>query len=169
MSGIAEPPEPTLTDDEAQLALYADELHGGVVAAVPSWIRRLAAERAAAGGVAVDETALDAVVAATVASVGPALRGILDADVDAGVGSPLEALRSSVGPLTDALRSWGAAAPHRDDFLERAYPNDPYQLGPASFSDVDESLHEPGLVWGAARAHVHLRRRRDGRPGGDHG
>ena len=34
-------------------------------------------------------------------------------------------------------------------------------VGPAAFSDVDEDLHEPGLVWGAARAHVHLRRRRE--------
>jgi hypothetical protein len=39
-----------------------------------------------------------------------------------------------------------------------------YDLTPASFADVDPALHEPGLVWGAAKAHVHLaRRRREGR------
>ena len=47
---------------------------------------------------------------------------------------------------------------------ERAFPDDVYDLAPASFADVDPALHEPGLVWGAAKAHVHLaRRRRDGR------
>ena len=29
-------------------------------------------------------------------------------------------------------------------------------------TDVDPSLHEPGLAWGAAKAHTHLARRRGG-------
>ena len=45
-----------------------------------------------------------------------------------------------------------------------SFPDDPYDLTPGSFADVDPSLHEPGLVWGAAKAHVVLaRRRREGR------
>ncbi len=95
----------------------------------------------------------------------PEIRRVLRADVDTGAGSPLAALRNAVGPMTDLLDRWGAARPPRDEFLERQFPGDPYQLGPAAFSDVDEALHEPGLVWGAARAHVHLRRRRES----DHG
>ncbi len=36
-------------------------------------------------------------------------------------------------------------------------------LAPASFADLHPDLHEPGLVWGAAKAHVVLaRRRREG-------
>jgi hypothetical protein len=31
---------------------------------------------------------------------------------------------------------------------------------PASFADLDSTVHEPGIVWGAAKAHVVLRRRR---------
>ena len=51
----------------------------------------------------------------------------------------------------------------RDDFAQRAFPDDPYDLTPASFGAVDETLHDPGLRWGAAKAHVHMaRRRRDG-------
>jgi hypothetical protein len=42
----------------------------------------------------------------------------------------------------------------------RSFPDDVYDLTPASFADVDPALHEPGLVWGAAKAHVHLARRR---------
>jgi putative CocE/NonD family hydrolase len=41
-----------------------------------------------------------------------------------------------------------------------SFPDDAYDLGPASFADIDPSLHEPGLMWGAAKAHVHLARRR---------
>ena len=40
------------------------------------------------------------------------------------------------------------------------FPDDDYDLSPATFADIDESLHEPGLVWGAAKAHVVLTRRR---------
>ena len=35
-----------------------------------------------------------------------------------------------------------------------------YDLSPASFADLAPALKEPGLVWGAAKAHVHLSRRR---------
>jgi hypothetical protein len=48
----------------------------------------------------------------------------------------------------------------RDEFDERAFPEDLYALTPASFADVDPALHEPGLMWGAAKAHAHLVRRR---------
>ena len=35
---------------------------------------------------------------------------------------------------------------------------------PASFADLDPTLAELGLRWGAAKAHVVLRRRREGGP-----
>ena len=48
----------------------------------------------------------------------------------------------------------------RDAQAERLFPDDDYDLAPASFADIDPSVHEPGLVWGAAKAHVILKRRR---------
>ncbi len=153
--------EPTLADDERQLAAYAEDLHEAVVTAVQVWVRRMTLARASAGGVVVDGDAVDRVAIATVELVTPALREVLDADVDDGAGSPLAALRAAVGPMTDLLDEAGAARPPRDEFVAEAFPDDPYDLGPAAFSDVDPSLHEPGLLWGAARAHVHLRRRRE--------
>ncbi len=42
----------------------------------------------------------------------------------------------------------------------RAFPDDPFDLSPATFGDIDERLAEPGLRWGAAKAYVHLARRR---------
>ena len=41
--------------------------------------------------------------------------------------------------------------------------DDVYGLAPASFADVDQSLYEPGLEWGAAKAHAHLTRHKRGR------
>jgi hypothetical protein len=48
----------------------------------------------------------------------------------------------------------------RDRQAEAQFPDDDYDLTPASFADLDPALHEPGLRWGAAKAHVHLRRHR---------
>lgn len=158
-------PEPSLADDEARLADFAADLANRVDAALEGWVRRTLVSAAAAGGAQVVADEISAVVAETRTKVMPELRRVLTADVDAGAGNPLAALRAGVGPMTERLQTWGAAQPPRDDFLERQFPGDPYQLGPAAFSDVDPDLHEPGLVWGAARAHVHLRRRREGSDG----
>ncbi len=139
---------------------YADHVYEATITALPGWVERVATERAAAGGVSVTLAILDRVSAATVALVEPELRRVLDSDVDAGAGSPLEAVRAAVGPVTELLEEMGAAKPRRDEFTVRAFPLDHYDIGPAAFSDIDPALHGPGLVWGAARAHVHLRRRR---------
>lgn len=155
--------EPTLADDERQLAAYADTLHAGVVAAVPGWIRRVAISRAESGQAVVDVIALDLAAAATAGLVDAELRRILDADVDRGTGSPLAAVRAAIGPVTELLEKWGTPHRSRDDFVADAFPEDRYEIGPASFADIDAELHEPGLIWGAARAHVHLRRRREAR------
>ena len=153
--------EPTLADDERQLASYAGALHTFVVDAIPGWVRRLTTERANAGGAAVGAADLEWAAAATTDLVAPDLMRILNADVDDGAGSPLAAVRAAVGPMTDLLQRAGAAQPPRDEFVAKAFPNDLFDLGPAAFSDIAAELHEPGLVWGAARAHVHLRRRRE--------
>ncbi|MEM8708015.1 MAG: hypothetical protein AAGE98_16240 [Actinomycetota bacterium] len=153
--------EPTLADDEARLTSFASGLADGVDLHLAGWVERSLVVAAAAGGVAVVSDVVPGVVERTRAAAMPELRRVLDADVDAGAGSPLAALRGAVGPMTEALDTWGAARPPRDEFLERQFPGDPYQLGPAAFSDIHPDLHEPGLVWGAARAHVHLRRRRE--------
>lgn len=91
----------------------------------------------------------------------PRLTRVLTADVDAGAGSPLATIREATGRLSAVLVESGARPVQRDAFDEQAFPDDVFALGPASFADIDETLQEPGLMWGAARAHVHLRRRRE--------
>ena len=46
----------------------------------------------------------------------------------------------------------------RDPIQALLLPNDPYDLAPATFADVDPALAEPGMVWGAAKALAHRRR-----------
>ncbi len=73
-------------------------------------------------------------------------------------------LRSLVPYPTAVLRAAGARPVARDEFAARNFPHDAYDLSPATFADVDPACTSPGLVWGAAKAHVHLaRRRREGR------
>ena len=154
--------------DEATYRRLSSELADGLVAAVPAWVRRGVGRRVPTGDGATDDEfarRLDAAVTDTVASVEPRLREVLAADVDAAAVNPLQVLREAVGPATELLRRSGAEPVRRDETTTRLFPDDIYGLGPATFADVDQSLHEPGLVWGAARAHVHLRRHRpdDGR------
>jgi hypothetical protein len=91
---------------------------------------------------------------------GAAVAALLAADVDDQVTGPLAIIRTAVVHPTRVLSGAGVPEVERDEFAERAFPADIYDLAPASFADLDPDLHEPGLVWGAAKAHVVLRRRR---------
>jgi len=156
--------EVTLVEDEAQLERYADELLAAIERLIPRWVQCSLAAAATAGGVAVTvdlRSMVDPIAEATSRLVVPELRRLLHADVDAAAGSPLEALRHGVGPMTEALDGFGVEPVARDAFQVAHFPDDHYGLAPATFGDIDPSLHELGLMWGAARAHVHLRRRRE--------
>jgi hypothetical protein len=133
--------------DAAALAGYADALAGALDAALPGWV-----DRSVRGVLAARDEAM------------PRLRALLATDIDDQRTNPLAILRSLVPHLTAVLRSAGARPVARDEFAVRNFPDDVYDLTPASFADVDPALHDPGLSWGAAKAHVHLaRRRREGR------
>ncbi len=96
-------------------------------------------------------------------AVAPRVRAALLTDIDRQAVSPLALVRGAVAFPTEVLRAAGVPPVVRDDFVERRFPDDVYDLAPASFADLDPALHEPALRWGAAKAHVHLaRRRRDG-------
>lgn len=151
--------EPSLADDEIRLAQISADLLAEVRAAAPTWL--LDRARALCGAARVEPTGLEEAVAEAVAVLDPEIERILLADPDAGAGSPLAAIRASTRPVTEQLRSLGVPPVLRDAFAVENFRDDVYDFGPAAFGDIDESLHEPGLLWGAARAHVHLRRRRD--------
>ncbi len=149
----------SLARDEAAFAEISVALADAIDAALEGWVRRVVAERSGAAGVHVDAAAIDAAAARCRAEVSPKVRALLSSDLDDQRSTPLALLRRAVVFPTEVLRSAGVPPVHRDDFDVRAFPEDLYALSPASFADLDESVHEPGLIWGAAKAHVHLARR----------
>lgn len=150
-------------DPDAALAGYAAALADAVDDALPRWVDRCVRSVAAGQGLELsDDVERRIAAAATAARADGAarLRGLLATDIDAQAGSPLAILRSLVRYPTEVLQTAGAQPVARDEFQVRAFPSDIYDLSPASFADVDPALHEPGLAWGAAKAYVHLSRRR---------
>lgn len=87
-----------------------------------------------------------------------ALRALLDLDVDAQSSNPMAVIRQAVVHVTAVLESAGAEPMRRDPFAERAFPADIYDLSPANFDEVSPDLHDVGLMWGAAKAHLVLSR-----------
>ncbi|MFM8862787.1 MAG: hypothetical protein ACKOIA_10110, partial [Acidimicrobiia bacterium] len=73
---------------------------------------------------------------------------------------PLSVVRRAVVFPPVVLRPAGAPPVERDDAARTMFPDDDYDLTPASFAELDPALTEAGIVWGAAKAHVHLARRR---------
>ena len=140
-------------DDEANRILreHGEALADAVTAAIPAWVQR---------GVDLHAPDLDASAAgsAAAADVGPKLRALLAADVDEQQVNPLALVRAAVTYPTEVLIAAGVAPPHRSGFDVEHFPDDPYGLVPMTWRDVDESLHEPGIVWGALKARAHLQR-----------
>ena len=137
--------------DEERLRVHGALLADAVTDAIPGWVQRCVdryapgLDASAAGAAAADE-------------VGPRLRALLTADVDDQRGNPLALVRDAVAHPTGVLRDHGIPSPSRSRFDEEHFPDDPYGLVPMTWRDVDESLHEPGIVWGAMKAHVHKTR-----------
>jgi len=102
--------------------------------------------------------------AAMAAEQGPALVdeliSLLRTDVDSQRQNPLMLYRSAVVHPTGLLVAAGVPASTRDEFHQRVFADDRYGLSPATWADIDERLHEPGLYWGAWKAAVILHRRR---------
>lgn len=142
--------------DEAKLAVYAQQLHDGLEQHTRQWVgdvavRHLGAERGIAAAAELSDD-----VEAVIVEIGELLR----TDIDAQRANPLALLRSLVAPITDVLRRHGAVEVSRDPDAQRLFPDDVFDVTPGAFSDIHPDLHMPGLAWGAAKAHVHLQRRR---------
>jgi hypothetical protein len=149
--------------DLAALARYADDLVATADAVLAGWVERSVRTVAAAQSLVLDEAGTERLASAAVAARDEGtsrLRRLLAQDVDEQRTNPLSILRGLVHHPTGVLRAAGAQPVARDEFAVRNFPEDVYDLSPAAFADVDPALHEPGLLWGAAKAHVHLVRRR---------
>jgi len=128
---------------------------------VPAWLRRItvgACRRSGLDGAEYAED-LDAMVEHAAADVLERLAELMQTDVDEQRTTPLTLFREAVREPTIWLRAHdvqplGVPSDGR-------FPDDIYGLGPATWSDIDPALHEPGLTWGAWKAMTVLARRRD--------
>lgn len=129
---------------------------------VPGWLRRITVDAARRGGVdqAQLELRIDAVVDRASEELLARLADLLATDVDEQRTTPLTLVRAAVREPTQLLLELGAVPPPSSPDAGR-FADDVYRLGPATWSDVDPSLHEPGLAWGAWKAMTVLARRRD--------
>ncbi len=144
---------------EQQLAASASKLADGIVHALPGWVVTSVQSRLANMD---SETrgAAEAAGRAAVADIGTEVARLLAADVDDQRENPLALLRRAVRYPTEVLLAAGAPPIERDDFAVKRFPDDVYDLTPASFADIHPDLQTPGLEWGAAKAFVHRRRHR---------
>ena len=139
----------------------ARALADGICGALPGWVER-SVERlvTAYRGEADPAVMIEATEAAAgaAADVGARVRALLDADIDEQHTNPLSLLRQAVVYPTEVLRRAGVPPVERDAFAEERFPDDVYDLTPTSFADIDPTLADLGLAWGAAKAWEHRRR-----------
>jgi hypothetical protein len=145
------------TADAANVASFArlgNELASRVIEVLPSWVDRTVRRFLADA----EQDAVDAAAASAVDAVEGPLRSLLAADLDEQRGTPLTIIRRAVQYPTAVLEAAGVPPVQRDPFAERSFPLDHYDLSPGSWSDLDESLGDPGLRWSVAKAFLHRQR-----------
>lgn len=141
---------------------YSARLLQCVTLVAGTWAARLVDERLAADGLTgrVSEESRRAAVSETERLAIEGLRDLLELDADLQRTNPLTVLRSATAPLGRFLASAGVTPVERDEFDRRSFPDDVYGLAPATWADIDASLLEPGIEWGAWKAATIIGRRR---------
>jgi hypothetical protein len=149
-----------------RLAETGAAIVAGVEAQVPRWARAQVNRLLDAWGrAAPDARALadaDAVRAGDAASrrIVVELRELFDTDPERQAVTPLQIVRSAYREPTSVLAAAGVPPVVRDEFDERAWPDDVYGLVPRTLGDLgDAELAPLHLAWGMAKATV-LRGRR---------
>jgi hypothetical protein len=148
--------QPESMNEEFDFTALGAELAESIIAVIPDWVDRCVRRF-------LTDPNLELVRAAqhdAVAEVAAPLRALLSADIDDQRGTPLTVVRTAVQHPTQVLRVAGVEPLQRDPFAVRAFPDDLFELNPGNWSDIHESLAEPGLRWSVAKAYVHQQRHR---------
>lgn len=146
---------------DVDIETVASELLTAAVAATPGWVHDSVARVATAQGLEVDPAAVDQAAADAAAFVERRLGALLATDIDAQRSTPLTVLRDAARFPVAVLHGAGARPVPRPDTVRWAFPNDPFDVTPATFADLGDEVRQAGIVWGAAKASIHLQRRRD--------
>ena len=150
-------------DPDAVLTAAGAALADALERAVPAWVERSVRDLLTAFAGQADPAALERAREAgrrAAAEVGPDLRRLLAADVDRQWVNPLALVRQAVSYPAEVLAAAGVPPVVRDDYDEAHFPDDVYGLTPRTFTDLDPSLRDVALVWGAAKARASMVRHR---------
>jgi len=148
---------------DGQLSEYSQTLFDTCVVAVPEWItNRIQNVCLMSGGVVPEivTTKVAGVAHATKAQVQIDLMALLSVDVDAQRTNPLQVLRGSTLMATALLIEAGIPPAQRDEFEVRSMPDDMFALGPLTWRDLGDDVHNAGIEWGAWKAAMIISRRR---------
>ncbi len=146
--------------DDELLASYASALADEIQRTLPGWVNAAVAART---GGTVPAELTDAVAKAgadAAEEVGGQIRSLLELDIDDQWTNPLTLIRTVIKYPNQILQDASVPPINRDAQAKRFHPEDVYGLIPSSFADLGPTANDLGLSWGAAKAHVHLRRRR---------
>lgn len=157
-------------DDEARALARLDETGAAIVAGierqVPGWARAQVERLLDAWGRAPADARVRAEAQSAEAGAAAArrivaeLRALFAVDPARQQATPLEVVRTAYREPTAVLAAAGVPPIVRDEFDERAWPDDDYGLVPRTLGDLgDPELAPLHLAWGMAKATV-LRVRR---------
>ncbi len=145
------------------LSPYSERLLNAVVDAVPRWVDSMVRKHVRRHVGVVNEDVVAAIILASNDArrfVADELFALLSTDVDEQRSNPLQVLRNAAQFPTRVLIDAGVPAPQRDHFDEQINPQDVYGLGPYTWRDLGEDVHDAGIEWGAWKAATILARRR---------
>jgi hypothetical protein len=141
---------------ELAFAQIGESLTAALVAAIPAWVEAVARARSSES---IDRDELADVADEIIESVEARMATLIAADIDEPLSGPLEIVRQSAEPLSRFLANAGANPPERDPYDIAARPDDRFAIGPMTFLELGQPVHEAGIEWGAAKAFVHRSRR----------
>jgi hypothetical protein len=162
-------PRPT-PDDEARALERLEETADAIVTGVETWVPRWAQSqvrrlldawgRADQDARARAEAQASEAGGAAARRVAATLRELFAIEPELQWATPLEVVRSVYREPTEVLAVAGVPPVARDEFDERAWPDDVYGLVPRTLGDLgDPELAPLHLAWGMAKATV-IRARR---------
>lgn len=142
---------------------YSQRLFDALSDSLEPWLRRSFDRVVDTSNVRsrVDVGRRDEVVSEAARATLERLRQLFETDVLKQRHNPLQIIRSATDPVSAELRGLGAQPVERDEFQQRSFPDDDFGLCPATWVEIDESLAEVGLEWGAWKAAAVISRRRE--------
>ncbi len=140
--------------DAESIEPYARALGDSLVAGLPAWVEQAIVTRTASASAA----EIASTQAQALDLVETDLRAFLASDIDEQTTTPLAIARRVVAPVTALLAANDVAPAQRDDHARAMHPDDTFDLMPGGFVDFGDEVQSAGIAWGAAKAHIHMKR-----------